>query len=109
MAARGDAAADLQVQQAFTDPIAAHRLAQDDGQGRAAHRHGNAKFGKAALEPGEVPLGVGQLAVEQGPHLVDRVGQLVAAVLDVHHGLAVPHELPVHIGDTPHLTRPLLP
>ena len=44
-------------------------------------------------------LGVGQLAVEHGPDLIDPVGELEAAVLDVHDRLAVRHEAAVDIGD----------
>jgi hypothetical protein len=55
---------------------------------------------EAALQAREVAVGVGQLAVEHRPDLVDRVGELVAAVLDVHDGLAVRDEAAVDVGET---------
>ena len=35
-------------------------------------------------------LGIGQLAAEDRPDLVDRVGELIAPVLDMDGGVAVP-------------------
>ena len=72
---------------------------QHQRQRRAAHRHGDAQLAQAALQPREVALGVGQLAAEHRPDLVDAVGELVAAVLDVDDGLAVRDEAAVDIGD----------
>src|SRR5437879_11744019 len=47
-------------------------------------------------------LRVAELAVEQGPDLVDRVGELVAAVLDVDDRLALRDEAAVDVSDTAH-------
>jgi hypothetical protein len=100
--ARGDAAGDLQIDHALAHLVAADGLAQHHGQGRLAHRMGDLQFVQAAPQAREVAGRVGQLAAEHRPHLVDAVGQLVAAILDMHGGLAMAHEAAVHIGETRH-------
>ncbi len=99
MVARGDAAGHLQVDEAVLHPIAPHRFAQHQRQGLAAHRHGDAQLSERALQPGVMALRVGELAAEHRPDLVDPVGQLVAAVLDMHAGLGMGHEATVDVGD----------
>ena len=47
-------------------------------------------------------LRVHEFAVEQGPDLIDRVGELQPPVLDMDSGVGVPDEPAVHIGDAPH-------
>jgi hypothetical protein len=63
---------------------------------------GDLQLVQAAPQPREVAGRVGQLAAEHRPHLVDAVGQLVAAILDMHGGLAMADEAAVHIGETRH-------
>ena len=45
---------------------------------------------------------VGQLAAEHGEVLVDPIGELEAAVLDVDDRLAVRNVAAVDVGDAPH-------
>src|SRR6185312_3634139 len=87
---------------AVAHPVAPHGLAQGHGQGRAAHRHGNAQFAEAALQAREMALGVGQLAAHHRPHLVDPVAELVAAVLDRNPRFRLAQEAAVHIGQSGH-------
>ncbi len=102
MVAPGDASGHLQVDDAVAHPVAPDGLAQGDGQRRAGHGHGDAQLAKTALQPGEVALGVGQLAFHHGPHFVDPVAELVAAVLDRNPRFRLAQEAAVHIGQTSH-------
>ena len=78
-----DAAGDLQIDQAVADAVAAHDLAQHDAQRRRAHRPRDAELAERALEPRHVPRLVDQPAAANLADLVDAVGELVAAILDM--------------------------
>src|SRR5436190_23505653 len=49
-------------------------------------------------------LGVSEPAVHHGPDLIDAVGQLETAILDVHHRRAVGNEAAVDVGVAAHST-----
>jgi hypothetical protein len=53
------------------------------------HRPGDAQLAQRAVEPVDVRALVDQPAVALPHHLVDAVGELVAAILDVDAGVAV--------------------
>ena len=55
-----------------------------------------------AVQPRQVPGKVQQLALQHARHLVDRVGQLVAAVLDMHAGVGMREIASVDIGYARH-------
>ena len=54
----------------------------------------------------EVP--VGEAAAVEMDDFVDAVGELVAAVLDVHAGLVLRQVGPVDVGDPAHAMRPMM-
>ena len=99
MVAPRDAARDLQIENAVAHPVAGDGLAEHDGERIARHRHVDAQFRKRALQPVHVAALVDQPAAPHLAHLVDAVGELVAAVLDMHGRRAMRHVASVHIGD----------
>ena len=102
MVARRNAPRNLQVDEALAHAVAAGRLLQHHLQRGAAHGRGDLQFREAALEALEVARGVSKPPAENGPDLVDAVGELVAAILDVDTGLAVRNETAVDVGDAAH-------
>ena len=76
-------ARDLQIDDAVAHAVAAHGLAQDDEKRRLAHRRGGSGARRDCAQPRQMALRVGQLAVEDGPDLIDAVGELKAAILDM--------------------------
>ena len=70
------------------DAVAADHLAQDDAERRRRHRPADAEFAERAVEPRHVPPLVDQPAAAHLADLVDAVGELIAAILDVDRGLA---------------------
>jgi hypothetical protein len=100
--ARRDAAADLEVDEAVGDQVLRQGPADHLAQGGPAHRRGDAQLAEAPVQPLEVAGLVGQGAAEHGPNLVDAVGELEAAVLDVHQGPAVGDVPAVDVGDAAH-------
>jgi hypothetical protein len=102
MVASGRSARHLHIDQPFIDPIAPHGLVQHPGQRFRRHRNGDAQLVQAAMQARHVTVEIGQPAVEHRPDLIDAVGELEAAILDVDHGLAVRLVLAVDVGDAAH-------
>ncbi len=102
MVAPGDAARHLHVDQPVAQAVLAHQLADDEAQRVARHRPVDAQLLQRAVEPVDVWLLVDQLAVADAHDLVDAVGELVAAILDVDAGLAMLDVATVDIGITRH-------
>ena len=49
-----------------------------------------------------MPRLVNDLAIEDFANFIDAVGELIAAVLDMHGGIGVPHVAAVHISNARH-------
>src|SRR5690606_3088250 len=90
------------IDDAVAHPVPADRLAQDDAQRLGRHGNVDPQLGQAAGQPAQVPLIIGQPAVEDRPDLIDAVSELEPAILDMDHGLAVRLIDAVHIGDPGH-------
>jgi hypothetical protein len=104
--ARRGAARHLQIDRTFGDAVAPRHLAQHDEQRRPSHRRRHAQFGERTVEPVEMAGGVDQRPVADFADLVDRVGELEAAILDVHRALAMGNVTAVDIGDAAHAEGP---
>ena len=72
------------------------------GQRRGAHRRGDAELGERARQPCHVPRLVDEAAVAHLADLVDGVGELEAAVLDVDGGFGVRQIAAVDVDDAGH-------
>ena len=83
MVAARHAAGDLQIDDAVVDPVAGDGLAHDDRERRRRHRHGDAQFRERARQPLHVAALVDHAACPHLADLVDAVGELVAAILDM--------------------------
>src|SRR5205085_2979994 len=57
---------------------------------------------QTALQPGEMPRRIGEPAAEHRPHLIDPVGELIAAIFYVHRRIAMADKPSVHISHPPH-------
>ena len=108
MVARGDAARHLHVDEAVPDAVAADEFALDRRERGPRHRHVDLDFRERPLETVEVPALVDRMAADHLADLVDAVGELVAAILDMHRRIPVSDIASVDIGpawhgrDTPH-------
>src|SRR5690606_4908801 len=100
--ARGGAARDLDIDQAVAHPVAADGFTQYDAQRLGRHGNVDAQLGQAARQPAQVALIVSQPAVKHRPDLIDAVGELKPAILDVDHSLTVRLIDAVYIGDPGH-------
>ena len=94
-----DAARHLQIDEAVVHAVARDRLAQHDAEHVARHRHRDAQLAERAFEPVHVAALVDQPPSPHLAHLVDAVGELVAAILDMDLRGAMRHVAAVHIGD----------
>ena len=88
MVAPRHTAADLQINDAIADAIARNDLPQNNAEGSFGHRRPDLQFTQRALEPREVTALVDQPTLPHLADFVDGVAELVAAILDMHHGLA---------------------
>jgi len=82
--------------------VAAHDLVQDGRQRRLRHRHGDAQFRQRAPQPFQVAAFVDQPTLADLADLVDAVGELIAAVLDVDRRRRERTIAAVDIGDAGH-------
>jgi hypothetical protein len=94
-----DPARHLQIHDPVAHPVARDRLSEHVAERAARHRHGDAQLLERALEPVHVAALVDEAPAPHLAHLVDAVGELVAAILDVHLRGAMRHVAAVHIGD----------
>jgi hypothetical protein len=98
----GDAPRDLKIKEAVAHPIAPDQLAHDQLERAARHRPGDPQFAQRAVEAVQVPGRIDHQAGMDGDHLVDTVGELIAAVLAVNRRLAMRHVATADIGVAGH-------
>ena len=67
-----------------------------------AHRHRQADFAQASLQPVEMPILIDEATGMEMYHLVDAVTELIAAVLDIHLCEALIDIAAVDIGNARH-------
>ena len=91
-------AGDLQVDDAVAHAIAVEAFAHDDSQRSIGHGHWDAKLMQRAAQARDVALLVDDMAVADLADLVDTIGELVAAILDMDHGLSAGKVSSIHIG-----------
>ena len=91
MIARRGAAGDLQIEDAVADPVAAQRRARGPSQRRVRHRPRNRQFAQRALKPREMRRFVDEAAAGDGPDLIDAIGELEPAILDLDGGADFAH------------------
>ena len=82
MVALGDAAGDLQIDDAVANAVSPHHLMQHDAQRRERHRQRDPQFRQRAREPLHVPALVDQAAVPHLADFVNAVGEQIAAILE---------------------------
>jgi len=70
-----------------------------DAKRVARHWHRDAQLLERALQPVHVAALVDEAPCPHLAHLVDAIGELVAAVLDVHARIAMRYVASIHIGD----------
>ena len=108
MIAPGYAAADLQIDDAFAKPVTTCGFMQHDVEGRQRHGQSDPQFRQRTLH---VPLAVDQHAVANGDRLVDAIGELVTAVLDMDRSGAMGQITSIDMGYSAHsipsLTAPV--
>src|SRR4051812_2835023 len=92
-------ARDLEVENAVPYAVAAYCLAKHDAERVARHRHGYAQFLERALQPVHVAALINEAPCPHLAHLVDAIGELVAAILDMHARVTMRHVASIHIGD----------
>ncbi len=89
MIARRHAPGHLNVDDAVAHAIAAQHLAHHGLERRLTHRRRDLELRERAPEALQMQALVHQAPALDRDHLVDAVGELVAAILDVDGGLAV--------------------
>ena len=69
-------------------PLQRQQLPQHEREGRPRHRAGGcASSRKRPVEAVEMRLGIDQPAGAHMDHLIDAVGELIAAILDMDRGI----------------------
>src|SRR6185437_7283792 len=96
------AAADLQVDEAVAHAVAPDDLAHHRLERRLAHRPGDAQLAERAAEPLQMRGLVDEIAASDRDHLVNRVGKLEAAILDMDARRTVRDIAAVDISDAGH-------
>ena len=111
MIAPGQAAADLQIDDAFAKPVTARVFMQHDVEGTDRHEQSIPQFRQRTLQTLLLPLAVDQHAVSNGDHLVNALSELVTAVLYMNRGRAMGQITSIDIGYPAHsihsLTAPV--
>ncbi len=100
---RRHATRDLDVERARGQPVETQQLSDLDAEMRLRERHRDADLAERPRHPREMEVLVDHAAADDCDHLVNRVGELVAAVLDMDHGHVVADILAVHVGNSGHL------
>jgi hypothetical protein len=83
-------------------PVAADGFAHDVGERRRAHRRFDLQRGERAREPGHMAGLIDKPAVAYLADLIDRVGELKAAVFHVDGGFGVRQIAAVDVDDAGH-------
>ena len=92
-------AGDLEIKNPAPYPVAANALAHDDCERGGRHGQRYPKLVEGALQASHVARLVNDPALPDFTHLIDFVGELITAILDVDHR-AMAREVPaVHIRD----------
>ena len=97
--ARRGAPRHLKIENSVLDPVAAHDLVHDANERRARHRHRDIELAERALEPVEVARLVEAPSGDHGDNLVNSIGELEAAILDMNRGVAMGQIAAVDVGD----------
>ena len=92
----------LEIDDAVADAVARDHFAQHDAERLRRHRRADAQFIERALEPGQMAPLVDQAPFPHFANLVDAVAELIAAILDMHHGAAHRQIAAVDIGYARH-------
>src|SRR3984893_2569637 len=79
----------LHIDEAVLDPVPRHDFADHHGERTGPHRRGDLQFRERIGEPLEMAFLVDQGAAKDFAHFVDPIAELVAAVVDMNHGVAV--------------------
>ncbi len=77
------AARHLEIDDSLADLVLPHHLAQHDLQRRVAHRRRDLERVERAVQPRQMQRFVHENPVLHGNHLVDGVGELESAILDM--------------------------
>src|ERR1700730_1510178 len=89
MVARRHAPRYLHIDIAVIDPIPRHDFADHHSERAGPHRRGNLQFRERIGEPLEMAFLVDQGAAKDFAYFIYAIGALVAAVVDMNHGVAV--------------------
>jgi hypothetical protein len=100
MIAPGNAARNLQINQAVANTIAAHRFAQHDLHRIGSHGRAHSQLFQGAREPVQMTPLVDQLPAPHLTNLVHTVGKLIAAVFDMHTRRSMRHIPAIHISNS---------
>jgi hypothetical protein len=99
MIASRHTASDLEIKDTAPNPIAANALAHDDCERGGRHGQRYPKLVERTLQTSHVARLVNDPPLPDFTHLVDSIGELITAILDVDHR-AMAREVPaVHIRD----------
>src|SRR6266545_846616 len=102
MVAARDPAGDLHVDDAVVHAVPPDAFAHHEPQGRWCHRPGDLQLTERAPQAIEVAPLVDHPAAPDLAQLVNAVGELVAAILDMDHGVAPRQIATVDIGNARH-------
>jgi len=92
-------AGDLEIKNPAPYPVAANALAHDDCERGGWHGQRYPKLVERPLQPSHVARLVNDPALPDFTHLINSIGELITAILDVDHR-AMAREVPaVHIRD----------
>ena len=98
MVARRHAARHLHIDVAILDPIPGHDFADHHGKRPRPERRRDLQFGERIGKPLEMAFLVDQAAAKNFADFIDTIGELVAAVIDMNHGVAVQHIAAIDIS-----------
>ena len=106
MVARRHAARRLEIEQPVLDAVQRQQLPQHEHERRPRHGRADGKLTKGTVEAVEMRLGIDQTAGAHMDHLIDAVGELIAAILDMDRGIGMAQIATVHIGKARHHLLP---
>src|SRR5579863_3317089 len=100
------AAGDLEIDDAVDDAVAPHGFAHHRFQRRVRHRRRDAQLGERAVQARKMQCLVDETAAAHRDDLVNAVGELEAAILDMDASMTVRNIAAVDVGDTRHSGGP---